>query len=395
MTDTAVKKLSPKPGERIDISDGMVPGLILRASGKERKAWSMIYRVHGRQRRKTLGYYPNMKLADARAEASQIYSKARMGIDHFALKDGFNHEIKFSDLYDKFMDGHASGLKKEKYIKGLLEVHVLPRWKDLPIQDITRIKARALLKAVEPKDPETGRGGLHAARDVRKWAARVFTWGIDEGIVDLNPFDRVSAPGKGKVFPRDRVLKMDEIRTVWAAAGNIGDPFGPMYQLLILTGQRLREIGHAQRSWLDEDRKELIIPASFYKMTRPHVVPLSEKAFEIIQKLPRWNAGDFLFSSTGGKTPVSGFSRSREILGRDVLKLIRENDPDADPFPRWIVHDIRRTVRTELSRLGVDRDTAELVIGHAPKGVHGTYDRYDRIKERRQALELWAKEVLG
>ena len=108
-------------------------------------------------------------------------------------------------------------------------------------------------------------------------------------------------------------------------------------------------------------------------------------AWGIVPDLPRWAnpQGEFLFTTTAGARPVSGWSKTKERLN----KLSGVAD--------WVIHDLRRTVRTELPRLGVDGETAELLIGHKLGGIRGVYDRYQRLAERRQALELWARELLG
>ena len=281
LTDTAVRKLSPKRGERIDLSDGVVPGLILRSSGRERKAWSMMYRINGRQRRKTIGYYPAMSLAKARAEGSNVYSQAKMGIDPFDDRESARQNLIFGDLFEIFMAEHGDNLRKGKDIRRMISVHVLPAWKQLHVKAISATDARVILRKVELPSADGRRGGLHAARDIRKWASRIFTWALNQGLVEHNPFERVPMPGNGKVRPRERTLTIEELGVVIRAAQTLGYPFGPIYELLTLTGQRLREIAHAEWGWLDLREQTLTIPGTFYKMQRPHAVPLSEAAWQV------------------------------------------------------------------------------------------------------------------
>jgi len=61
---------------------------------------------------------------------------------------------------------------------------------------------------------------------------------------------------------------------------------------------------------------------------------------------------------------------------------------------KFTLHDLRRTVRTALSRLGVADETAEMVIGHMPQGVRKVYDMHDRLDERKEGLNRWAEHVL-
>jgi integrase len=73
----------------------------------------------------------------------------------------------------------------------------------------------------------------------------------------------------------------------------------------------------------------------------------------------------------------------------------RGADPAKVELPHWVLHDLRRTGRTELSRLGVNADIAERVIGHAIGGLRSVYDRYEFLAEKREALARWAAHLQG
>jgi integrase len=107
-------------------------------------------------------------------------------------------------------------------------------------------------------------------------------------------------------------------------------------------------------------------------------VPLPEAASAIIAELPR--LGDFLFM-TAGTTPFSGFSKAKAHLD------------DASGVSNWRLHDIRRTARTLMVRIGIRPDIAERVLGHVIAGVAGVYDRHDYLDEKRNALEALAEEI--
>jgi integrase len=109
-------------------------------------------------------------------------------------------------------------------------------------------------------------------------------------------------------------------------------------------------------------------------------VPLSSDAVALLAALPRFANDDFLFSTTMGKTPVNGFSKAKARLD----KLIKGE------MTGWVLHDLRRTVRTRLSSLRVPEPVAEMVIGHARKGLARVYNQHQYLDEMREALELWA-----
>ncbi|USA39877.1 site-specific integrase [Pelagerythrobacter marinus] len=188
---------------------------------------------------------------------------------------------------------------------------------------------------------------------------------------------------------RQRVLSMEELARVWEAAGEAAYPFGDLVRLIILTGQRRSEIANLQRSWLDEEDRAFEVPSSDYKTNRDHVVPLSPQAWTLVQGLPRWNEGDFMFSTTGGARPVSGFSKAKARLDGKIEK--RGRKVGLDPIEPWTLHDLRRSVATHMARLGGQQDHIERVLGHVVSGVAGTYNRYSYLDEKRAALELWGK----
>jgi integrase len=173
---------------------------------------------------------------------------------------------------------------------------------------------------------------------------------------------------------------MKELQAVWDATEEMGYPFGHMYRMLILTGQRKSEIATMRRCWIASDTNAVEIPATDYKTKRPHLIPLSEPALKLVKALPKWNIGDFMFSTTAGARPISGYSKAKTRL--DELSKVEG----------WVVHDIRRSVATHMARLGVSQEHIERVLGHVIEGVAGTYNRYSYLDEKRAALELWGRQ---
>jgi integrase len=169
------------------------------------------------------------------------------------------------------------------------------------------------------------------------------------------------------------VLNDDELRRVWSAAEATPYPYGPLVRLVILAGQRRDEI----------DRALLTIGAERMKAKAGHTVPLTPAAVEILRGLPRFAAGDFVFSGQTGAKPFSGFSKAKARLDRTAGKI--------SPYS---LHDLRRTVRTRLAELGVSPFIGELVLAHTQKGVHATYDRHTYDDQKREALEKWEARLM-
>ena len=427
LTDKRVEKLAAPAGKRIEIGDTIVRELRMRVSDKGAKSWSLLYRVagagdgetRGAMKRMTLGAYPLVGLEKAREKARDALGAADRGIDPASQRDDELVQRKvrtFAAVFERFVDLHVKQNTKEGRFakeraaalvaaqegkakpKGptsklgrvaaerIIADHALPLWRDRLVETITRAEVHDLLD-----DVVTDKGEA-LARELRKHLSALFNWAADRGHIATSPLAGMRRPGM-RYKPRERVLSMEELRRIWDAAGSgdagLGYPFGPMYRLLILTGQRRSEVAELERGWLDAQHRAIEIPASRYKTKRPHVFPLSPSAWALVDALPHWNGGDCMFTTTSGVRPVSGFSKAKARLNELVTEAGAKTG--LPPLAEWTVHDIRRSVATHMARLGVQQEHIERVLGHVVQGVAGTYNRYSYLDEKRAALELWGK----
>ena len=129
-----------------------------------------------------------------------------------------------------------------------------------------------------------------------------------------------------------------------------------------------------------------IIPAERYKTGKELVIPLSQAAKEIVDgmRAPNGGSADFVFSSNGGRTRIANFSSFKDNL-----------DAKTGIVEPWVLHDLRRTSRSLLSRAGVSADIAERCLGHVIGGVRGVYDRYSYHREKAVAFEKLAQLIEG
>jgi integrase len=188
------------------------------------------------------------------------------------------------------------------------------------------------------------------------------------------------------------------------AFSGAGWPFGPLGQLLLLTGVRRNEAAGAKWSELDLRERVWLLPKERTKNRRDHELPLSAAAVRVIEALPR--VGDkqdgFVFTTTG-KSAVSGFSRFKTTIDKRMLESSREkaqargeNPADIKAPPPWTLHDLRRTVATNLQKMGVKLEVTEAVLNHVSgtrAGVVGLYQRHDYRAEKRQALDAWESRL--
>jgi integrase len=402
--------------ERQDLADGAVPGLTLRL-GPGHATWSLIVRVmgeggvsrrghpkKGKRVRVTLGEYPKTTLEAARGLANTFIDQAKKGISPVrALEEASTAGgLTIKALCERFLTDYVRMKQLRAFIKyeGALRVHVVPRIGDVLADTLTRGQVRELLKSVMVRVPRKSgprdrwRGGKEAARTVLSVLRKMIAWGTREELLRRkdNPASGMEAnlPKKRK---KDRVLSLDEARIVWQAAQTLGYPFGPAYQLILLTGCRPGEWARAQRPWIDLKQRLCVIPAERYKSDHVHVVPLVEEAMTILERALRsfrGASGDYIFSGTDGRKPLAGWPKAQERMMRAMCAVSGERAVDP-----WTPHDLRRTVATRIAeQLGVGGEQLiKRVLGHADGSVTAIYNRYGYVKEMRAALERWVADL--
>lgn len=384
LTAAAVDKLRANRAKRREIPDAQAPGLhlIIQPSGK--KSWAVRYRFGGSPRKLTLGGYPAISLKDAREQAAAARDAVDRGVDPIEeqrrAKSAAGADLDlFENVAAEFLKRNTRAAPAWKAEMGrLLEREVFPQWRGKRIGEIAKRDVIRLL------DRLLDRGVGVMANRVFAVIRRIFNWAVERDIIAASPCAGLKAPIEETA--RDRVLSDDELRTVWKAADGFGYPFGPIIQLLILTGQRRSEVGQA--TWSEIDLKERLwrIPGSRTKNGVPHDVALSDQAIAVLESLPRiaGKAG-YLFTTTG-ETPASGFSRAKDRLD----EKLPEGTAD------WRLHDIRRTVASGMARLGIALPAIEKVLNHTSgsfAGIVAVYQRHEFADEKRRALEAWGRFV--
>jgi integrase len=248
-----------------------------------------------------------------------------------------------------------------------------------PIHDITQHDLAAVINTIK------ARGSPAQARELFSRAKTMWKWAIGCGAYGLtaSPTDRLGAKALvGSKRPRSRTLSDEELRALWDATGAESYPWKQPYRALILTGQRLSDVSDATWDEFDEQKRLWTIKADRYKTRAAHVVPITPALAALLDELPRYESGDYLLSASWGRRPVRGMTKPKQRLDAFMKQRLPQ-------LPPWVVHDIRRTVRSHLSALPVEQHVRELVIGHTQTGVRKVYDRYEYLDEKRHALELW------
>jgi integrase len=381
-TDRWLKSLKLLPQGRAITWDKTQPGLCIRRS---KKIAFYVYKrpKGGKQKWVHLGDYPALTLASAREKARDALNAIETGRSPKAARPGDGGT--FEEAAERFMRECLADKRTCKEIQRIFKRELIPVLGAKRLTEISHEDLVTVLKAIaQYRDhPEYARkvGGPHAARKVLarlrvmlRWAAFFRIGGL---LVDPSAAIRPDLLLTGIPYTkqRERTLNDAELRAVWNRAEEFGYPFGTLVKALILTGQRLSEISELSSPEICDN--EMHIPAERMKNKQEHILPLTEQMQVLIKQLPQWNAGDYLFSTTGGKRPIAGFSKykARFAEGLDIAP--------------WQLHDIRRTVRTNLSRAQVPVFDAELIIAHQQSGVHGVYDKHRYQQEKLAGLLKW------
>lgn len=399
LTDRTLKSLKPAArGKHYDLWDAVVPGLGVRVSDTGTKTFVLMKR-YGDSKNPTrgrLGMYGAITLDDARTKARNWQILLERGIDPRSEEkrqreaELRKRENSFAAVAEQFIKRHVAKTRKAAIVERELRREFINRWGNRPITDITQHDVVAVI------DEVVERCAPYQAHNLLGHVRTLFNWAIARGVygVDRSPCDRLRpAAVIGKKQARQRVLNDQELRAAWAATGELGYPYGQLFRLLIVTGQRKSEVAEAGWSEFDLTKKLWTIPSDRMKADAAHVVPLSDDALDILKSLPRFESGDCLFSTTFGKKPVNGFSKAKTLFDKAILKALQTDDVNAK-LPDFVIHDLRRTVRTALSAIPNISDLVrELVIGHTRPGLHKVYDQYAYLDEKRLALDAWAARL--
>jgi integrase len=399
ITDRLLKSLRPG-ADRYDKMDTVVPGFGVRVSDG-RKTFILLTRYPGSNNptRRALGEYDAMSLEEARAKAQEWRKLIKKGTDPRELEDR-RRETTFASVADDFIGyiHNKQKLRTAAVMERDLRETFIKRWGSRPITEITSGDvSRVLGEAVD-------RDARYQAFRLFALIRRLFNWaiGTDRYGLEVNPCRRLNTGDIiGERLARDRVLTDDELRAFWRATARLGYPYGPLYQLLLLTGLRLGEVCGAHWSEFDLERREWTIPGARMKKTKrgaqPFMVPLTDAMLAVLRPLPRFNGGDYVFSHTAGRLPLkpNHFSDVKERLDAMLLEELRQMATEAGKDAKLVTlsgfvnHDIRRSVRTHLSALRIGEEVREAVLAHVRPGIKGVYDKYQYLDEKRDALTLW------
>lgn len=400
LTDTFINKSLGLPvSGRTEHFDSQEDNLCLRISSTGNKSWCVYYRLGGTNRKITIGSYPTYSIAEAREEAAQIKKLVATGVDPVAARKSERAEraaatkLSGEPLPDS-VETMAALFMKRYVTKNVRQatardyerhfrLDILPMWQGQSVRTISRSDIAILLDRVED------RAAIQCNR-VRATLSKWFNWMVERGVIDANPV--LSTKPRTREVPRTRSLSCEELKSIWMGAEHKGWPFGPLIQLLLLTGKRRGEVAGMRWSEIDlQSRTWTINPERSGTKQRRHskkppihdVVPLSRQAVEVIKQLPQFGDEDLVFPARNRSgNSVSGFSKANQ----QISNFCGVED--------WRLHDLRRTVRTNLSALQIRKEVADKILNHTDGTAGGLhYDQHDYLEEKREALQGWADHL--
>jgi integrase len=226
---------------------------------------------------------------------------------------------------------------------------------------------------------------LAILRMVTNW----FALGSDDY---LSPIVRGMAFTKQSDRARKRILFDDEIRAVWKVSGESNDPFAALVRFLLLTAARRTEA--SALTWTEVKDGVWTLPASRNKVGKKEgdlVRPLSRAAMAVLEARPKIEGCAFVFTYDGRRS-IAGYSKLKRRFDEAVLAELRKHNPEAE-LPNYVLHDLRRTARSLMSRADVQPHHAERCLGHVIGGVQGVYDRHKYQAEMARAYDALAAQI--
>jgi integrase len=432
LTDVAVERLNKKTKGYV-VWDAAQIGLGIKVTPRGRRIWVEQLRYPGFrcQSTRTLGHYPAMSLSQARAKAGQWYAwvKARIDPEVAETEEKANADAvrraetlkkanTFASVAERYISEHLNGQRRGKVTAREIRGDLIEAWGERPISDIKPGDVKTLINVIKARAPYEARNAFGHARTL-------FRWAVHHDLIEASPIASLEPRwvlDGAKIGPRQRALNEKEIAAFWRASGRLGYPYGGLFRMLLLTGCRLNEVARAQWSefhpglrqvireakrtsravdWstLPKKIKSWTIPAARFKSNTEHLVPLSNDVCALLENLPLFPAGDFIFTTTDGEKPINGLSKSKRRLDERMLRTLRAmGKQDGDDvarvkLPGWVLHDLRRVVRTNLSALDIPDDVAEMVLGHGRRGLQRVYDQHRYELQIREALDRWAAKL--
>ena len=343
--------------------------------GPRSASWGVFYRIVGSPilRYQKVGNYPSVSLAEAAERAQKVKRTAEEGKDPKVVRLSLS---RVRDASQAYLDQHVSHLRGPSSYRDAKRYLDLcnASFGDLPLGAVTKAHVTGVLTSMSNTP--------YAANRCFSTIRSFFNWCVTGGLLEANPVTGLRAPHRER--RREAYLTPQELAKVWVAAGEVRYPWGPWVRMLIATGGQ-RRMDIATMRWSDIEDK-LWKNSNPTKSDRPvHEVPLNKAARAGLAEIPKFFNGDYVFTTTEGERPISGFSKG-------VLAVSKE----ADVFG-WSAHTLRHTFATlACDKLDVLPDEVAMIQNRTSeylRGAERVYTKSSFIERKRRILKAWGKYV--
>lgn len=380
LTDRQVKNLKPQ-SNRYEVWEGKGFGIRIFPSGK--KSWIYMYRFRGKARRLTLGHYPNMSVAAAHTAYGKALESLEMGIDpgvnKIQAKLADKQAFTVNDLINEYLEKWAKPRKRSwEEDERLLKKDVATSWGAYKAKDIKRRDVVLLVDKIAKRAPIAANRTLAVVR-------RMFNLAVERDILETSPGVAVKAPSKEN--RRERILSEDEIKIFWHTLDDTDVHLSTALALKmqLVTAQRKGEVVNMRWDELDLKAGTWSIPGEKSKNSKPHQVPLSALANEILsESKEKLGHRVWVFPSPSIDGPVTDGA---------ISKAVRRHKDEFVGINHFTPHDLRRTAASHMTALGISRLVVSKILNHVERDVIAIYDRHSYDGEKRSAAIKWSEKL--
>ncbi|MEY1578898.1 tyrosine-type recombinase/integrase [Providencia manganoxydans] len=372
-------------------------GLYLRYSKNDKNpSWRFRYSFNKKARIVSIGTYPNITLMKAREIARELSAKVILGVDvagdikrqKAEALERIQREdkaVKVFGLIDEFYERQIKPKrKKHEESKKLIDKNITAVIGSMKIEDVKPKDVDLLIKSI------VDRGSPFTADESLRWLKRIFDYAVRRQMIDSNPASAFGISDAGGMeSKRERWLTRDELTLFLSTLNSSTLPESNKiaFKIILAVGLRKMELCEAKWCEIDLDNAVWHFPSDRSKTGDAIDIPLSKPVIEWFNQLKVMACGsEYVLparrTGTGKNKTINKTTLNKNL--ESILSSLPES------FIQFSIHDLRRTMRTHLSALGVEPQIAERCLNHRVKGIEGVYNRHDYFDERKAALSQWA-----
>lgn len=370
----------PTPDTRVVYYDTSQPGLrlLVTPTGNKSFQFQMWSKKLGKPLTRTLGKFRTLSLSEAREKTVILIAQLNSGVDIERVQaESYRKRLLEPTVQDfsiVFIERycHAKQLRSIKETQRIFNKEIIPEIGKIKLSEVKKVDLINILDKIQD------RGKLTLCNRVHSVLSKMFNFAIERDVIDASPVYGIKK--RGAEIKRERVLSNDEIKMLWESLKNSTSCM--LLKFLLLTGQRTGEA--RQLEWSEINGNVWLIPATKSKNKYSHAVPLSSGAMEIVEYMKSISQGRYVFPGKPSGLKYSDRCLDENVPGHHFQRVIKSFG-----WERTTVHDLRRTMRSRLSEIGISPMVAEKILNHKIPGIISVYDHHDYLIEMQEALQKW------